>query len=104
MEPAPAGATGVRRHGHQVPPSPPRPCPGRSALEWCQPAGDIWYVNVLPPLVKVSDRSLPVQLYEPCSGEGVTGLVTPATVMVASSVTVETGKVPECDVVLGEKP
>ena len=70
----------------------------------CQPTWDIWYVNVLPPLVKVSERSLPVQLYEPCSGEDVTGLVTPATVMVALSVTVETGKVPERDVVLGGNP
>jgi hypothetical protein len=47
---------------------------------------------VLPLLVKVSDRSLPLQPYEPCSGEDVTGLVTPATVTVASSVTAETGK------------
>jgi hypothetical protein len=64
----------------------------------------MWYVSVLPLLVKVRERSLPVQLYEPCSGEDVTGLVTPATVMVALSVTVVTGKVPESDVVLGEKP
>ena len=64
----------------------------------------MWYVSVLPLLVKVSDRSLPLQLYEPCSGEDVPGLVTPATVMVASSVTVETGKVPESDVLFGEKP
>jgi hypothetical protein len=62
------------------------------------------YVSVLPPLVKFSDKTLPVQLYEPYSGEDVTALVTPATVMVAASVTVETVKVPECDVVLGEKP
>ena len=47
---------------------------------------------MLPLLVKVSDRSLPLQPYEPCSGEDVTGLVTPATVTVASSVTAETGK------------
>ena len=45
-----------------------------------------------------------MQLYEPCSGEEVTALVAPATVMVASSLTVETGKDPECDVVLDEKP
>lgn len=52
-------------------------------------------MSVEPSLVKVSDRFLPLQLYEPCSGEDVTGLVTPATVMVALSVTVVTGKAPE---------
>jgi hypothetical protein len=55
----------------------------------------MWYVSVLPLLVKVSERSLPLQVYEPCSGDDVTGLVIPATVMVALAVTVEAGKLPE---------
>lgn len=73
-------------------------------LDASQPAGPNWYVNVLAPLVKVSERFFPVQLYEASSGDGVTGLVTPATVIVPLSVTFVTWKVPECAVVFGEKP
>jgi hypothetical protein len=64
----------------------------------------MWCVSVLPLLVKLSTRSLPVQLYEPCSGGDATGFVSPPTVIVASSVTVETEKVREREVVLAEKP
>jgi hypothetical protein len=68
---------------------------GLERHSYCQLPGDMWYVSVLPLLVKVSERSLPLQVYEPCSGDDVTGLVTPPTVMVALAVTVETGKLPE---------
>jgi hypothetical protein len=62
-------------------------------------------VSVLPPLVKTSERSFPVQEYDPCSGDGDTGLVTPPTVIVPLSVTdVTEENVPECAVVFGEKP
>lgn len=63
-----------------------------------------WYVRVLPPLVKTSESSFPVQLYEPCSGDAVTGLVTPATVIVALLLTFVTSKDPDWAAVLDGNP
>jgi len=81
--------------------APPVP-PARSRTS--QAAGAISYISVPAPMLKVSDKSLPLQVYEPCADSDVTGLVAPATVMVASFETGVTRKVPDRAVVLAEKP